>query len=82
MTIGFSAALGTFPADTTQIENNITNGGYNLAVAANIDAIGFDALDFLFYGNDAFNKLTGSAARRQYVTDVIAKMKSETECQS
>lgn len=79
MTIGFHSALGTFPADTVQIESNVTNGGYNLATAANIDAIGFDALDFLFYGNDAFNKLTTSAARRQYVTDVIAKMKSETD---
>lgn len=79
MTIGFSAALGTFPTDTAQIESNITGGSYDLATAANIDAIGFDALDFLLYGADAYAKLVNSAARRLYVQNVIAKMKSETD---
>jgi hypothetical protein len=77
MTVGLSSALGTFPADTTQIESNITSGGYDLATAANIDAIGFESLDFLLYGYDALNKLTVSANRRSYVTDVIAKMLNE-----
>jgi len=79
MNIGFSAALGTFPADTVQIQNNITAGTYDLTTMPNIDAVGFDALDFLFYGADAYNKLVNSAARRLYVLDVIAKMKSETD---
>jgi uncharacterized protein len=78
MTVGFAAALGTFPADTAQIEANVTSGTYDLATASNIDAIGFESLDFLLYGNDALNKLTNSAARRAYVSDVIAKMVSET----
>lgn len=77
MTIGLSSALGTFPADTTQIEANVTSGSYDLATAANIDAIGFESLDFLLYGHDALSKLTGSANRRTYVTDVIAKMLNE-----
>ena len=79
MTIGFNAALGTFPADTTQIEANVTSGSYDLTTMPNIDAVGFDALDFLFYGDDAYNKLVTSAARRTYVGDVIAKMKNETD---
>lgn len=77
MTVGLSAALGTFPADTVQIDNNITTGSYNLATAENIDAIGFESLDFLLFGYDALNKLSNSAARRSYVNDVIAKMVSE-----
>ena len=79
MDISFSAALGTFPADTTQIENNIAAGTYDLSTMANIDAVGFDAFDFLFYGEDAYNKLVISAARRQYVQDIITKMKTETD---
>lgn len=74
MTVGLASALGTFPADTTQIENNITSGSYNLATADNVDAIGFESLDFLLYGSDALNKLSTSVTRRNYVSDVIAKM--------
>lgn len=77
MSVALSASLGTFPADTTQIESNVTAGSYDLATAANIDAIGFESLDFLLYGHDALNKLTSSANRRTYVTDVIAKMLNE-----
>lgn len=77
MTVGLSAALGTFPADTVQIDANITTGGYNLATAENIDAIGFESLDFLLFGYDALNKLSNSSARRLYVNDIIAKMVSE-----
>jgi uncharacterized protein len=77
MTIGLNAALGTFPADTAQIEANVISGSYNLATVDNVDAIGFESLDFLFYGIDALNKLTLSAQRREYVSDVIAKMQTE-----
>lgn len=77
MNVGLGSALGTFPADTAQIETNITAGTYNLATAENIDAIGFESLDFLFYGSDCLNKLTTSSARRTYVTDIISKMRNE-----
>ncbi|HLP55985.1 MAG TPA: imelysin family protein [Fluviicola sp.] len=77
MTVGLGGALGTFPADTVQIENNITAGTYNLTTMENIDAIGFESLDFLLYGSDCLNKLTLSSARRTYVTDVINKMRNE-----
>lgn len=77
MTVLLNASLGTFPADTTQIESNISAGSYNLATADNIDAIGFESLDFLLFGNDCLNKLTNSSARRTYVTDVITKMRNE-----
>jgi uncharacterized protein len=77
MTLGLGGSLGTFPADTVQIQNNINAGTYNLSSVDNTDAIGFESLDFLFYGSDCLNKLTTSAARRTYVTDVIAKMRNE-----
>lgn len=77
MNVLLNASLGTFPADTTQIETNISAGSYNLATADNIDAIGFESLDFLLFGYDALNKLTNSSARRSYVTDVITKMRNE-----
>lgn len=77
MTVGLNGALGTFPADTLQIETNVTAGTYNLASLDNIDAIGFESLDFLFFGTDCLNKLTNSANRKAYVTAVIAKMQDE-----
>lgn len=77
MTVLLNASLGTFPADTTQIEANVSTGTYDLATADNIDAIGFESLDFLFFGYDCLNKLTNSSSRRNYVTDVITKMRNE-----
>ena len=77
MTVGLNGALGTFPADTLQIETNVTAGTYNLASLDNIDAIGFESLDFLFFGTDCLNKLTNSANRKAYVTAVITKMQNE-----
>jgi len=77
MTVGLNGALGTFPADTLQIESNVTAGSYNLASLDNIDAIGFESLDFLFYGIDCLNKLSTSPNRQTYVTAVITKMQNE-----
>lgn len=77
MTVGLNASFGTFPADTAQIENNISSGTYNLLTADNIDAAGFDALEYLLFGNDALNQLNASAQRCTYISDVISKMSGE-----
>ena len=79
MSNGLAGALGTFPADTTQIKNNITSGTYNLLTAENVDAIGFDALDYLFYRNAALAEITSSTNCQTYVSDLITKMKSEVD---
>jgi uncharacterized protein len=42
--------VNTFPCDTNDIKNNVNSGTYNLGIAANIDAKGFPALDYLLYG--------------------------------
>lgn len=77
MTANLVFAFGTFPCDTTQINTNIQNGGYDLSLAQNLDAIGFDALDYLFYGPGALTKFQNSGAACTYVSDIVSKMKSE-----
>lgn len=70
-------AIGTFPSDTTKINDNITAGSYNLGTAENTDAVGLSSLDYLFYRNDALNILINNANATQYGLDVIQKMKAE-----
>ncbi len=75
--------LNTYPSDTSVINNNITNGGYNLGTAANIAAIGFPALDFLLF-NDTnvsnttafFNDVTNGNKRLTYLKDVSVYIKN------
>lgn len=75
---GFKGAIGTYPTDTVKINNNVTNGGYNLATAANVDAIGLPSLDFFLYRVNALNYFIGNDPYATYALDVIQKMKSET----
>jgi uncharacterized protein len=78
-TTGFKAATGTYPSDTTKIEANIAAGTYTLASASNVDAIGLHALDFFFYRANALSYFTGNAGYSNYASDLIAKLKSETD---
>lgn len=70
-------ATGTFPTDTTKINNNIASGSYTLGTAGNVDAIGLPSLDYLLYRTDAMNILINSSNAMQYGLDVIQKMKTE-----
>lgn len=78
MNVGYQGALGTFPVDTAQIESNISAGTYDLNTFSNIGAVGFAALDYLLFRSNAQADLLSSNVRKQYVSDVISKMKSET----
>ncbi len=69
--------FGTFPCDTTQINNNVSSGSYDLNAASNLDAAGFDALDYLFYNAGALNKFQTSPNACTYVSNVVSKMKTE-----
>ena len=69
-------SFGTFPCDTTQINSNIQNGGYDLS-NNNLDASGFDALDYLFYRSGSLTHFQNSASACSYVSNVISKMKTE-----
>lgn len=79
MNIGFQGALGTFPADTVNIENNIASGSYDLSTISNAASVGFAALDFLFYHVNAYDNIINSQNRRTYILALIQKMQSEAQ---
>lgn len=74
---GLKAALSTYPTDTAKIDANIAAGTYTLSSAANIDAIGFPALDYLLFRFDALNYFVSDENYTIYGLDVIQKMRSE-----
>lgn len=74
--------FNTYPADTTQIQTNITSGSYDFNLASNIDAKGLPAIDFLLYGknlSDAqiVNLFASSANRVTYVTNCLNEMQNK-----
>lgn len=75
---GFKAATGTYPTDTVKVNDNVSNGGYNLATAANVDAIGLPSLDYFLFRVDALSYFIGNDPYATYANDVIQKLKSET----
>ena len=75
---GFKGATGTYPTDTAKINNNVSSGSYNLATAANVDAIGLPALDYLLFRVDALSYFIGNDAYTTYGLDVIQKISNET----
>lgn len=76
--IGMKGAIATYPVDTTDIQNNISSGSYFLSSAANVDAIGLPALDYLLYRAGALDSLQNNPNCINYVEDVINKMLSES----
>jgi len=70
--------LNVYPADTTQIKNNIASGSYNFDISANAAAKGFPALDYLLFSRSATNFLNqyttapDAASRKKYLKDVTA----------
>ncbi len=80
---GIKAAMNTYPTDTTKINMNISSGTYTLGAAANIDAIGFPAVDYLlFFGDDTqvidrFTSAPDAASAKIYLNALIQKMKDE-----
>lgn len=75
--VALTGAIGTFPTDTVQILNNINNGGYDLATASNLKAIGIPAFDFLLYRSTAYNDYISDQAYQEYAGVLISKMKNE-----
>ncbi|HZH86039.1 MAG TPA: imelysin family protein [Brumimicrobium sp.] len=76
---GFKSATGTYPVDTAKVQANMTNGAYNLATISNLDAIGLNALDYLFYKSNALSEFQNTPAYMQYAEDVIGKLYNETQ---
>ncbi|MFT6245528.1 MAG: putative lipoprotein [Salibacteraceae bacterium] len=74
---GFKGSTGTFPSDITQIQSNISNGGYNLASASNVDAIGLSALDYLLYQPTALDDFVNNTSYTVYTSELIEKIINE-----
>ncbi|HLP12654.1 MAG TPA: imelysin family protein [Flavobacteriales bacterium] len=77
----FRSSTNIFPCDTTQVNSNISSGTYDLTSAAQADAIGFPALDFILYGRNKTDVaiaalFTTTANRRQYLSDLCTDLKS------
>jgi predicted lipoprotein len=75
----FKSSTGTYPVDTSDVNNNIASGSYELGTAANADAIGLPALDYLLYKNGALEQIKTIANYRAYIQDVVNKMNNETD---
>lgn len=76
-------AINIYPTDTAQMFTNFSTGSYDLATAANIDAKGFQAIDYLIYGIGADDSETillfeasSSSNLRQYLVDVSADIRT------
>lgn len=74
--ISLRSQTNVYPADTAVINTNIASGSYNLQLAANFDAKGFQALDYLINGtgateSDVVTYFTNNANARTYLVDVI-----------
>ncbi len=80
------ASVNTFPCDTAQIMSKIKAGDYDLSAAADIDAKGFPALDFLLFEIDSdtkntlhrFNTASYAGNAKQYLQKVIAEISTKS----
>lgn len=80
MDYGLKGAFGTFPTDTVKINENVFYGSYNLGTAANTDAVGFPALDYLLFdlsSSVALSRLINDSKRMDYIEELILKMEAE-----
>lgn len=76
--------INVYPADTQQINSNIASGTFDLSIASNLDAKGFQALDFLLFGlslNDTvilekYNTDPLATNRLTYLSSVVNDMKN------
>lgn len=80
---GLVEEIGTWPVNTTTIENNITTNNTALS-EYNRDNRGLDAVDYLINdlngnNNAIITAFTGSANRKTYLTAVVNKIKTQVD---
>lgn len=72
--------INIFPANKNKILANIQSGNYNLLNAANIDAIGFPAIDYLLFSDDpALNSKFDDEKYKKYLLDLINLIKDRVK---
>lgn len=74
---GLKSSFGTFPTDTTKILANTLNSSVDLNSLSNLDAVGFPALEYLFYRTNAISSLSTQPEVTQYVDAILVKMQTE-----
>nr|WP_042292456.1 imelysin family protein [Nonlabens ulvanivorans] len=82
----YSFQMNIYPTNTTDIQNNIASGSYDLTSPNNNDAVGFPALDYLLYGLsnddsaivDFYSTDSNSQGYKNYLSDVIDRMDALT----
>ncbi len=76
-----------YPADVENIEENITEGTYNLSLSSKFDEQGFPALDYLLFGlADSDERLLAKFSEEdsdngytRYLVDITARLQSLTQ---
>ena len=78
--------LAIFTTNSTQIENNIAAGSYNLSTSANLSAKGFPALDYLLYSKANESEVLAlytsdaqAANRKKYLQDITSNINQLAE---
>lgn len=78
------SSINIYPTDTAQILDNVNSGSYNLEAASNIDAKGFQGMDYLLHGIGADDVETillydaGSSQNlRQYLQDLSENIRTK-----
>lgn len=70
-----------FPTDTAQIKSNILAGSYDLSAISNLDAKGFPALEYLFFGSNQTETFVAQSFsltnKKQYATDLLTEMRTK-----
>ncbi|WP_298513217.1 imelysin family protein [uncultured Kordia sp.] len=83
----FHFQMNTYPLNTTDVENNVTSGSYDLTHPNNNDAVGFPALDYMLYGLDAtdaaiitkYDTDAEAGKYKTYLSDVVNQMQTLTQ---
>lgn len=78
-TVNVRMNFNVFPTDSAQIKTNIASNSYDLEAALNLDAKGFPALDYLFFGNNKPENsvvagFTSSPNQKAYVSAILNNM--------
>lgn len=75
------ANFNIFPTDTAQIRSNIVSGSYDLSAISNLDAKGFPALEYLFFGANQTETFVAQSFnltnKKQYATDLLIEMRTK-----
>jgi len=76
--VGLRLNVNIYPADVTQINENISNGAYDLSLPSNRTSKGFPAMDYLLFGEDSdeavITAFENSTNRQQYLNDIVTDM--------